>query len=717
MNRSTHSAAKGQKPGPSSPVQLRTGKHTELRSSFALNQLTDVARSNDPGAFVLAMVPVFGYDVAPQVYFALHAALIAGEIANPQIELSTDCNYPAEYDDIRRRVLIHVDALERARQSPDNTWEILAVLLHEFGNHLNEILRIDLVARFPDAVDELEATWPNEKAFRYARYIAHLPSAHQGPVEIASLLLGDGEVLLLETPYATAAQLVSRNNIYGGLPTPVTPEGFEASSSHSHHYSHQSIEANLLSLLTAREIRSISFGNWLRDYSQLLDPKLVRATHQPINFPAVLSREALTGIVDILAVRKFSDVRADNRSAFTVTAQKLGVYRPSQHVDNPRVVNPSPPDPTLIDRDFEPWVLPGDPLLQVDSASSMKRYIQRSVDVMQQELEAALHYGRGDEGLRRLGAALHTLEDYFSHSNFVELSLIKAGHEVLPWTAPTNCKWGLPVVTGSFGSSDVIASLAGPIAEVLAPSIDWRFTPTRPGDRSDSEKMMIILFNESGHTAASAAYKSYLEMRDTLTAVPGNEYVQMYSWATGAPGRLVSNAMHSIFREMMTRLGNSIGDWQTLSGSDPHIDSSIDPTHSQLAKDHAEHPLHALAGWLAAIAIRDVTKAVRLQWWREPGAQDPIALATSFIRHPQDSLWQDRFVAHWARENPHQIYRASQKTELDRIGEDLQRGAGQSFRDFTGSAMATFEYLTEHFELFFGGGAFSPAGKALPLSK
>nr|WP_314583762.1 hypothetical protein [uncultured Pseudomonas sp.] len=200
---------------------------------------------------------------------------------------------------------------------------------HESGNHLNEILRTDLVARFPDAVDELEATWPNEKAFRYARYIAHLPSAHQGLVEIASLLLGDGEVLLIETPYATAAQLVSRNNIYPGQPTPVASEAFEASSSHSQQYSHESIEANLLSLLPAREVRSISFGNWLRDYSQLLDPKLVRATHQPINFPAVLSRETLTGIVDILAARKFSGVRADNRSAFTVTAQKRGAIGPA----------------------------------------------------------------------------------------------------------------------------------------------------------------------------------------------------------------------------------------------------------------------------------------------------------------------------------------------------------------------------------------------------
>ena len=34
---------------------------------------------------------------------------------------------------------------------------------------------------------------------------------------------------------------------------------------------------------------------------------------------------------------------------------------------------------------------------------------------------------------RSLGAAFHVLEDYFSHTNFVELSLRKLGYDVYPW--------------------------------------------------------------------------------------------------------------------------------------------------------------------------------------------------------------------------------------------------------------------------------------------
>ena len=61
------------------------------------------------------------------------------------------------------------------------------------------------------------------------------------------------------------------------------------------------------------EIRAIYYGNWLRDFSQLLDPKIVRAAHMPKNFPDVLSRDALTRIVDVLAVKEFSDLMKIDR--------------------------------------------------------------------------------------------------------------------------------------------------------------------------------------------------------------------------------------------------------------------------------------------------------------------------------------------------------------------------------------------------------------------
>ncbi len=65
-------------------------------------------------------------------------------------------------------------------------------------------------------------------------------------------------------------------------------------------------------------------------------------------------------------------------------------------------------------------------------------------------------------------------------------------------------KWKLSLVTGMFSSTDVIASLAEPLAMVLFPVDPWTFVASEPGIRSDSEKMLLILLGEH-HDDASAA--------------------------------------------------------------------------------------------------------------------------------------------------------------------------------------------------------------------
>ena len=103
-------------------------------------------------------------------------------------------------------------------------------------------------------------------------------------------------------------------------------EGSEKESTHG------SIEAELERAgFRPHEIRAIYYGNWLRDFSQLLDPKIVRAAHTPKNFPDVLSRNALTRIVDVLAVKEFSDLMKIDREKFRVTPERLGVSPQRAH--------------------------------------------------------------------------------------------------------------------------------------------------------------------------------------------------------------------------------------------------------------------------------------------------------------------------------------------------------------------------------------------------
>jgi hypothetical protein len=448
---------------------------------------------------------------------------------------------------------------------------------------------------------------------------------------------------------------------------PVASALFEAGKGTPGHETHSSIEKVLESAgFRHDEIRAIYYGNWLRDYSQLLDPKIVRARNMPNNFPDVLSREALTKIVDVLAVREFSDLMRIDRGRFIVTPERLGVYRPSEHIDNPKAVNPSPANPKERDADFEDWIRPGDPLLQVDPDTSMKRYIQRSVDYMSAEFHKAVQAGpESTDGLRALGSALHILEDFFAHSNFVELSLIKLGHhKVLPWTSEAACKHRLPLVTGMFGGSDIIASLAGPLGKILFSTDNKPFEATISGARYERDQIILILLGEHPNRSLLKGYEAFLTARDKWASLPFSEQVEKFYFFVGTPGKILGSAIGTVIQGMTTWFGNSIDDAQTSFGDDPNTSGSTDPSHSQLAKDHGEHPLHMLAATLARKAVLEVGQAVLGAWHDKEGAQHPAQVAAGFFTHPMDSDWQDELVRQWADANPELVRRATLKSDL-----------------------------------------------------
>jgi hypothetical protein len=447
-------------------------------------------------------------------------------------------------------------------------------------------------------------------------------------------------------------------------------EAFEAGNGEAKGSTHQTIEWVLQDFKFSRtEIDAVYFGNWLRDYSQVVDPKITRAANMPKKFPAALSREGWTNLVDVLAAKKFVDLRMRYPHEMKVTPKKLGVYRPTEHIDNPLVIEPPFPDPKVRDPDFEAWVLPGDPSLGADRATSMKRYIGNAMGYMEQELRLAMKQGRSLDGLRSFGAALHVLEDLFAHSNFAELSLIKSGHvRVLPWTTPVRVKWNLPLVTGTFGATDVIASLAGPLGKILFSTQELEFELTQPGYRSDRDKVMLVLLSEHPDQDYFNAFSALLTARDgmvTLAKKMGVDTLRFYRWLISTPAGILINAYNSAAQGVLTWIGNSVDDAQTLLGSDPNEDPDVEPSHSQLSKDHAEHPLHDLAALLATEALRRVAQAMVDHWAGKPGP-DPVAVASGFFCHPADSEWQYPIVTAWADSNPAEVARSESKSELDK---------------------------------------------------
>ena len=672
------------------------GPVPHLYSRFALDQLSEVARRCVEPEFVMMMASIFGYDLPPETYIKLQQALINGNFENPVHQLDHSAAYPADYDNEHRTLNIHPQAFDELLRAPERNWELLAILLHEFGHHVDNVLRHDLAENEPDGSRPARDA-EHEEGSRYARAMARYEATQEGKVSIARYTPADADGADIFVDYQQAMQAVARfqsESAQGAVEG--EREHFEAGNDEDHkdgHFSHETIARNLKKLgFDTRELATIYFGNWLRDYSQLVDPKLVRAPDMPPGFPNVLSRKALTKIVDVMAARKFNEQREVYRELFTVTEDKLGVYLPSEHIDNPKVTGSNPLDPQTRDPDFEPLVLPGDPLLEVDYRSSMKRYIHRSRDNMRNELRTAMRERRTGPGLQGLGAALHVLEDFFAHSNFVELSLIKLGYkEVLPWTSKADCEQGLPLVTGMFSGPDVIASLAYPVAKAIAPIKAWEFKRSDVGQRSDTEKMLLILLGEHEREDWLALYEKYLAARDEWRKYPWTAAIERLFWSKNAPLMLVENAYGAIFQGVLKLVGNAVDDFQTALGEDPNTSGSTDPSHSQLAKDHAEHPLHELAATLAQEAVMKVAKAM-VDHWDPKFDADPSEVASTYFVHAYDTQWQDEIVARWAEQNPKAIHRAGLKSELDQINKNMRETAKEKWAGFRNEGMTSWQY-------------------------
>ncbi|WDY57025.1 HET-C-related protein [Pseudomonas sp. PSKL.D1] len=621
-------------------------------------------------SFRRTLTPVFGSDLPARHYNRLHTDLCNGELLNPACYLTAKGDALASYDNATRTIYLHPDVITRALEQPDAANELLTILLHEFGHHVDNMLRQPFATSLPSGEAQVAQDAALEEGARFAHLMGSIAIANTETQPVARYFDSSRDVIfrvdgLQARDYIWQSQ---DHDAQHACTNNGTREGFSAGSGNEdypeHSWGHGSIEEDLkLSGFNEQQRKAIYFGNWLRDYSQLIDPKLVRAPDAPKDFPAKLSREVLTQLVDLLALKAFPSLQStpEERAHYTVTPQMLGVYRPSEHIDNPYTPSPSACDPRTIDEDFEAPVGPDDPLLQVDPDTSMKRYIFTSVDYMCERLRDAMAEGPTPRGLREFGAALHVLEDFFAHSNYAELSLRKLGHEqVLPWTGKADCKHEWPVVTGMFAGCDVIASLAEPMANILFKS-SGSFESVTPGQRADSELALLILLRDHPDPKWQEYLQTSLEVRDTLADIPGFNGLRLISWIVSSPIRSTQGLMNMGYQTLINLVGNTVDDYQTICIDNPNTSGSTNPTHSQLAKDHDVHPLHTLASLMARVAVRNVGLAMN-KYWEGGRLLDPAKVARSYFTHPNDSDWQDELVEKWASDNRDAVARTYEAT-------------------------------------------------------
>ena len=235
------------------------------------------------------------------------------------------------------------------------------------------------------------------------------------------------------------------------------------------HYSKQSTVSKKLPPLSKEDVKKIYFGNWLRDMSQIIDVSLVKAFNHRI----------LVSATNVLSMIKFG---VDDY--FEVTKAKLGCTRPEEHIDNPKGY---PKEAQKFLQCLRPPVSEAE--TEVDPKTGIKRYVTTTVKYLDVTLKDLIKAGRDylqagssqNDYFITLGRVLHTVQDWYAHSNTVELHLQQLGYRnvyayvgndtkmIVPGL--NNGKPVYPVVTGKFGTSDAIVSLIGELQDTLGESI------------------------------------------------------------------------------------------------------------------------------------------------------------------------------------------------------------------------------------------------------
>ncbi|RMZ67328.1 nima-interacting [Pyrenophora seminiperda CCB06] len=271
--------------------------------------------------------------------------------------------------------------------------------------------------------------------------------------------------------------------VFWARPTAAFGAGNIASTSaiEGQRWRHGDIEDTLLTLLISSQsgrkfskmdVKRVYFGNWLRDYSQAVDVGTVK----------MVSAEAIRILLWVLGFMSFGY----GTKEFEVTRDRLGCYRPEEHIDNPKDYADN-----VDARDYDRRLrAPVDERreLSIDERTGLKNYIASenmgittSAGMVRDLLRRCIDLGRRSggrgpdfhEALRLLGTATHCLEDYSAHSNYIELALIEMGESNVFPHVGRNARFEVqdaekevyPIVTGTFGGVDFLHSVCGEITD------------------------------------------------------------------------------------------------------------------------------------------------------------------------------------------------------------------------------------------------------------
>ena len=735
---------------------IKAVEPTTITSQFALDQIFLWVDEISEVTFISMMVPMFGTDIPKGAYQTLYDNCKNKSLLAPEYVISDEGldNHWAGFNKITKTITFSPTFIDKIAKAKVNNSQaaiaiLFTILLEEFGHYLDDLLRNVYSTTGGDALYDEGAI--------FAYSLVHFDLVNQTTLTLAELehpgYKGPIEINWQEAigsveEYASVEDQIndSKTNYF---------EFFGAGMGNindAHSHGHQSIELILSEVGFDRntELPYVYLGNWLRDFSQIIDPAIVSlpagASREAIKSKEALtpdffahfsngySRDFLTRLIGYLAIKSFMEDILDKHSIKpedlnqttlqdinATEAQKeliehietlivksdinkakevVGGYRWQEHMDNPT----SPAgldasvDASLINPVFNPQASSKD--LSVNPNTGMRYHIESSVEYLEERFKMAMDAGPTKEGLRYFGEGLHLLEDYYAHSNFIEVGLIQMGHKkVIPWVTLTPAmKAGqelIPITTGLFGSTDVLGSLLPKVAAMIPHEVP-PYKGAKRGVRTPTDQILLLAFEEKSKQQALSnsdipsnkqgkdnspilenEYQEYLELRDKWADKkednPKLEAALEAKHNGLNTGLVIINMPLSIGANLV---GENVGSAQTLSQEITGEKLGTNPSHSQLAKDHDHHHLHDLAAQLAMIAVRDTGEAMKA-YWNGNKTSDPVSVAKKYIVHPKNSPENiSKKINTWSKNNLARIVRSESKTDAghyyDQTKEDLK---------------------------------------------
>lgn len=518
----------------------------KLESTFAMDQLFSFAKKDSMAMFCFWMTEIFGGDIPLSSYEQLYKnASDHKDSINPKITVAKEvpgfgaAYYIGSNEKYKNHIIISQGFIEFATQNNEYQKLLMIALVEEFGHHLDYLLRFEYSSVKGDAEGDEGAKFSSRMNRKYKRYL--IDPFEQKDQHYATATVKGTEIKLVwnfADLHEKLKEFVDNrveydDNYFADF------EFFGAGMGDGlHGLGHRAIEESAFSSLPLlggeknKKRDQVYFGNWLRDFSQFIDPMVIRpmanaldmkseeykkknvndtnnkqliedikslmdrnrvtkndvrtySLPTDINFditsfdaqikwepttfsPVKMSRQAVTTLVELIGLKEFGELKEtpadgkpqnymkylkDFRAQFAeITPELLGVYKPQEHIDNPVALKPKPGVEKDLNHQLDPDFVkdPVESQWQANKEFGTKNYIRgNGAEPFPSAFDCFIDFINKSnpntvQGRINFGAAMHILEDYYAHSNFTELAVMKVyDPEVFPWdNLPATCEKG-----------------------------------------------------------------------------------------------------------------------------------------------------------------------------------------------------------------------------------------------------------------------------------